>query len=89
MTSIGPALRQHRELHGLTQEQLAARLDCGQGLLARWEQGKGLPSGANAVAIARELGWNLEQLAEALKDQKASDAPQLAHGDLPARTAEG
>ena len=74
MTLIGDALKAHRTKNDLTQVQLADRLRCSQGLLARWEQGSGLPS-KYATAIGREFGWTMAELDSAME---ASHAQILA-----------
>lgn len=41
----GKDIRDLRLRLGLTQDELSARLDCGEKSLSRWESGRGLPSG--------------------------------------------
>lgn len=53
------ALRQRR---GLTQRQLAARLDCSHVQVARWETGKHEPTVATLRRLAEALEIKLEQL---------------------------
>ncbi len=58
-------IREHRLDHGLTQEQLAARLgDRGvnKGTVSRWENGERKPDEGTLLAICEALGISLEQL---------------------------
>ena len=51
-----------RERAGLTQTQLAMRLDLTRQAISRWEQGLAAPTAAMLPRIARELDCGIEEL---------------------------
>ena len=51
-----------RERAGLTQTQLAMRLDLTRQAISRWEQGLAAPTAAMLPQIARELDCGIEDL---------------------------
>ena len=53
MSKVGSMLRDRREIAGLTQEDLAARLGVSRATISRWELGTDLPASANVDDIAR------------------------------------
>lgn len=53
---IGPRLREIRKSLGLTQEQLALRIDMPKGTLVNIEQGRTIPSWETVVKLAKALG---------------------------------
>lgn len=52
-------LREARRRAGLTQQQLAERLETSQSVIARWERGKVEPSLENLERIVRACGFEL------------------------------
>lgn len=58
----GDRLRQVREIRGLTQEDLADRIDIGQSQLARYEAGKADPSLEVVARFSRELAVSTDWL---------------------------
>lgn len=58
----GDRLRQIREVRGLTQEELADRLEIGQSQLARYEAGKADPSLEVVARFARVLDVSTDWL---------------------------
>ena len=56
----GELIRQCRLDAGLTQAELARRLDTTQSAVARWESGKVSPTLANLRRILSTCGWELE-----------------------------
>lgn len=71
--SLGALIRRHRELHGWTQQQLAARLAehggivADQSVIAGWESNRRRPSDRNRQALAAALGLHEMQLIEAAR----------------------
>lgn len=60
--SVGPRIREIRVARGLTLLELAARAGINNGTLSVLERGITEPTLATVVAIARELGVDLESL---------------------------
>ena len=74
----GDRLRNIRDQHGLTQDELAYRLSIGQSQLARYENGRAEPTPEVIVRLASELDVSADYLLG------LSDAPtgQLDENDL-------
>jgi transcriptional regulator with XRE-family HTH domain len=53
--TLGERILAFRQLHGLTQDQLAARLGVDPSTIASWEQGKHQPSGSLQRRLDRIL----------------------------------
>lgn len=60
--SFGRRIAQARVACGLTQLELARRLDTREMSVSRWERGVNVPSGRTLVALAGELGVTVEHL---------------------------
>lgn len=56
--SIGDAIKNLRNKHGLTQADLAARLSCTEKTIRNWEKGETNLTGARAKAFADEFGFD-------------------------------
>ena len=59
---IGAAIRRHRQLHGLSQEALAERIDLSSHFVGLVERGKELPSLTTLLALAHAFGVTLDDL---------------------------
>lgn len=78
--TFGEKLLRLRKQEGLSQEELAERLDVSRQAVSRWETGETLPDAPNLLQISRIFGVSADYL---LHDEFESD------GDLPAvRSAE-
>lgn len=62
LTFSGHKLRSVRERLGLSQEQLAAKLDTRPTNVSKWENDKSAPNGVNMVLLLRALGCELEEI---------------------------
>ena len=60
--TIGESIRYHRKRLGLTQAQLAQRLDVTPQAVSKWENDTGLPDISMAVPLARALGTTTDEL---------------------------
>ena len=60
--TIGESIRHHRKRLGLTQAQLAERLNVTAQAASRWENDTGLPDITMAVPLARALGTTTDEL---------------------------
>ena len=65
MTITSLRLREFRQRAGLTQSELAQRLDLDTSLVSRWEKGEREPASAQFLEIARALGVSLDYLVNA------------------------
>ena len=60
---IGEKIKALRLQHNLTQSQLAEKIGADQPLLARWENGKKIPSLPTLIKIAKNFNISLDTLA--------------------------
>lgn len=59
---IGMNIQSRRKVCGLTQEQLAQRLDVSRQTVAKWESGETVPDLGNGSALAEALDVSLDAL---------------------------
>ena len=62
--SFGDRLREARKATGISQEELAFKLDLTQGAVARWENNRGFPETVSLVPMTKILGISLNWLFE-------------------------
>ncbi|HAX75966.1 MAG TPA: XRE family transcriptional regulator [Cyanobacteria bacterium UBA11372] len=62
-----PTLKELRESLKLSQEDLGRRINLSYRTIAEWEGGRKVPRFDNAIALARELGIPLKDLAKSLR----------------------
>jgi len=60
--SLGEKIREQRKQAGLSQEQLAEKLNVSRQAITKWETDKGIPDVANLIAISDEFGLSLDEL---------------------------
>lgn len=72
MTVLGTALRARRGEQ--SQREAAAEIGLTQPTFTRLERGSHTPSYPTAVALARWLGWTVEQVMEAAEQEVGIDA---------------
>ena len=60
--SLGEKIREQRKQAGLSQEQLAEKLNVSRQAITKWETNKGIPDVANLIAISDEFGLSLDEL---------------------------
>ena len=60
--SLGEKIREQRKQAGLSQEQLAEKLNVSRQAITKWETDKGIPDIANLIAISEEFGLSLDEL---------------------------
>ncbi|MDH7873334.1 helix-turn-helix domain-containing protein [Bifidobacterium catenulatum subsp. kashiwanohense] len=66
--NLGDKIKECRKQAGLSQEQLAERLNVSRQAITKWETNKGIPDIANLIAISDEFGLSLDEL---IKDDVA------------------
>lgn len=59
---VSQVLKEIRQKHGLTQDDLAQKLRVSRSAIARWESEKGIPDIGNLIAISREFNISLDTL---------------------------
>lgn len=60
--SLGEKIREQRKKAGLSQEQLAEKLNVSRQAITKWETDKGIPDVGNLIAISDEFGLSLDEL---------------------------
>lgn len=60
--SLGEKIRDYRKKAGLSQEQLAEKLNVSRQAITKWETNKGVPDISNLIAISDEFGVTLDEL---------------------------
>lgn len=60
--SLGEKIKELRRKAGITQEQLAEKLNVSRQAITKWETDKGTPDIANLIAISDEFGLSLDEL---------------------------
>lgn len=60
--SLGEKIRDQRKRLGLSQEQLAEKLNVSRQAITKWETNKGVPDISNLIAISDEFGLSLDEL---------------------------
>jgi len=65
-------VRQHRARLGMTQQELAERVDVRRQTILAIEKGHYVPSALLAFRIARELGMGVDDLFELVEDAEVS-----------------
>ena len=84
---VGRRIKDTRERKGISQMDLAAGLECTQGIISQYETGYAEPSLFSVIKICDELGCSLDYLLG--RDTKYGDTPrarvmrafeQLPHG---------
>ena len=60
--SLGERIREQRIQAGLSQEQLAEKLNVSRQAITKQETDKGIPDVANLIAISDEFGLSLDEL---------------------------
>lgn len=64
---IGRKIKAARERAGLTQEDLAERMEVSRQAVSKWENGSSEPSTANLLALAKLYGVDLGALLEGVE----------------------
>ncbi|MGT2833006.1 helix-turn-helix domain-containing protein [Streptococcus halotolerans] len=61
-TMLAIKLKEYRQVHGLTQAELAEQLDVSDKTISKWENGETYPSKRNMIRISNQLGVSIESL---------------------------
>lgn len=60
--SLGTKIREERKKAGLSQEQLAEKLNVSRQAITKWETDRGIPDICNLISISDEFGLSLDEL---------------------------
>ncbi len=67
---IANLIKTKRKEKGLTQEELANRLNVTEKAISRWETGRGLPDVSLLVSLSEELGVSVSEILKGVEDKK-------------------
>lgn len=79
-----------RKKQGLSQEQLAEKLEVSRQAISKWETGQALPEGDKLLTISRYFGVSLDYLMgedETPQSPDVTEAPETAKSDEKAKVA--
>ena len=76
---INSNLKQLRRMSGLSQEQVAEKLNVSRQAVAKWESGDSLPDIYNCRALAELYDITIDNLFEVVTDSKAKIQPKGKH----------
>jgi putative molybdopterin biosynthesis protein len=88
MQAFGNCLGRKRGAAGLLQQELAARVGVSRQRLSMLESGRGVPSAALALRLARALGARVEELFW-IEDQRVPVVAEIAGDAAPSRPSRG
>lgn len=77
---MGQRIRELRVARGLTQEQLARKIDVGLDAVRKWERGKRTPMLDMAAKLADALECTIDDLAGRGQAQPEAEAPPAKKG---------
>lgn len=80
---LGKAVKQRREIVGITQAELADRAGCSPWTVIRLETREQTPRVPTMLAIADALGVSMDWLTAAARAQQPPPAPELLPEPLP------
>ena len=60
--SLGDKIKEYRKSSGLSQEELAEKLNVSRQAITKWENNKGIPDISNLIAISDEFCLSLDEL---------------------------
>lgn len=75
---LGSAIAHHRELAGLTQEQVSEALGIGNQAVSRMERGAVMPTMPRLFEFATLFGCRIDELILAASDREADQAATIA-----------
>ncbi|QNO15391.1 helix-turn-helix transcriptional regulator [Alkalicella caledoniensis] len=91
--SFGENLRKLRKERGLSQEQLAEKINVSRQAVSKWEQGGGYPETEKIILIAKNLNVSLDYLLVGIESEEKSEMRKeknvVPTGKISIRTFDG
>lgn len=78
---LNERMAQLRKEHGLSQHDLAEKLNVSRQAVSRWEQGLAMPSSDNLIYLSRLYGITLDELIygkEEIENEQAEEAEEIS-----------
>lgn len=79
-------LTQLRKARGLSQNDLAEKLNVSRQAISRWEQGTAVPSSDNLIYLSRLYGITLDELVYGIEQKEKIEAEEAAEIPVPEET---
>ena len=74
---LGNKLLEFRKKFGLSQEELAEKLDVSRQAVSKWERGESLPDTENLIVISKLYGVSLDELVGNIPEEKVQNEGEI------------
>ncbi len=76
--TLGERIKNYRQRVGLSQEELAEKLNVSRQAITKWENDSGIPDIDNLISLSKVMGISLDELVMGEKGTDSSDIKQCA-----------
>lgn len=71
--TLGEKIKKYRQKLGLSQEQLAEKINVSRQAITKWENDSGIPDIDNLISLSKVMGISLDELVMGEKENDISD----------------
>lgn len=76
--TLGERIKNYRQKAGLSQEQLAEKINVSRQAITKWENDSGIPDIDNLISLSKFMGLSLDELVMGEKENDISDIKRSA-----------
>ena len=76
--TLGEIIKNYRQKAGLSQEQLAEKINVSRQAITKWENDSGIPDIDNLISLSKVMGLSLDELVMGEKENDISDIKRSA-----------
>ena len=76
--TLGERIKNYRQKTGLSQEQLAEKINVSRQAITKWENDSGIPDIDNLILLSKVMGISLDELVMGEKESDISDIKRSA-----------
>ena len=76
--TLGERIKNYRRKTGLSQEQLAEKINVSRQAITKWENDSGIPDIDNLISLSKVMGISLDELVMGEKGNDISDIKRIA-----------
>ena len=69
--TLGERIKRYRQMQGLSQEELAEKINVSRQAITKWENDNGIPDIDNLIALSKIMGITLDELVMGEKEEDA------------------
>lgn len=69
--TLGERIKRYRNMQGLSQEELAEKINVSRQAITKWENDNGIPDIDNLIALSKIIGITLDELVMGEKEEDA------------------